>query len=233
MNIRRKQHRALVISFVLSLPIVKTRQASRDSASFHLHCNIHNMRLTSAVKRARNDYLRFYRLAVESKRREAPNLATELLIRLNGVDPTSIESLWRVDMAVRAGNEPQLFEVNLDALSDPGNASMRLSTGVLVTAKPLVWNGVEFHTDLPGGVDESSVRPWFERWIDLADAKPRDRFGFASVIHSVTRRGQESCGHHLAVDFGTAPVIALMELFQLLASLGATDITIDSCCYGG
>jgi len=80
--------------------------------------------LTTAFDDARDEYLRFYRYAVEHRRKGFENLALEIIIQLIGVDPSKIESLWGVDMIGEAGVEPQLFEVNIDTLTAPGSASL-------------------------------------------------------------------------------------------------------------
>jgi len=63
---------------------------------------------------------------------------------------------------------------------------------------------------------------WFNTWLDVEKA-PKPGAITAGIIHSVSQEGDA-----LSIDFGTAPPMAALELFNLYRISGAQELRITS-----
>ena len=79
------------------------------------------------------------------------------------------------------------------------------------------------HHDL-GELPETALEAWFERWFDVENERREDDETFpADQLHSAAMKPGS-----VAVDFGTAPAAALLELVSLLEAQGARSVQIDA-----
>ncbi len=84
------------------------------------------------------------------------------------------------------------------------------------------WDGVRFTIE-PELATLPEFEMWFDRWIDLEGVHRIENSKRASVIHSVSL--DENV---IDVDFGTAPPKAFLELLDVFAANGVTQISVAS-----
>jgi len=91
------------------------------------------------------------------------------------------------------------------------------------------WDYMAFHLP-PVNMQNSweGLRRWFLRWFDFEDEKTADSNGLYGVVHFISDPEVEAEGVSLRVDFGSAPIDALGELFDELIKLGVTYCTIGT-----
>ncbi len=84
----------------------------------------------------------------------------------------------------------------------------------------LQWNDLNIALD--GPLDGRDLAEWFEQWFDPEDAVFDPDTRFSGNIHSLTIDGES-----LAVDLGTAPSDALVDLLATLEALGYKHIRMS------
>lgn len=138
--------------------------------------------------------------------------------------------LYRMDMASNSGGKPKMQEVNPATHLSFDPFTETTLTNLEVTIHPIAWNGVDFRINATPAWGE--LEAWTLRWLDVGDKHTQDAKGLQGVIHSVTVPKPDGDHSTFSVDFGSAPVLALEELFHVLQRLGATTVKIQSSCLG-
>ncbi|GGZ27130.1 hypothetical protein [Asticcacaulis endophyticus] len=105
-------------------------------------------------------------------------------------------------------------EVSFDSIS--------VSLGELeMTVQRLNWHDVTL--TLEGeALPPEAFAEWFETWFDPDETNTDWDSKFSSHVHSLLLDG-----HDIHVDFGTAPVEALVELFVLIEGAGVKAATVS------
>lgn len=181
---------------------------------------------------ARDRYLAFYRDGIRTKKQQHPSATPELLLLPEGhCDDDELYRLYRMDLVWK--NEAQqhkMSEFNLDPLPSLP-AMLEGSVGAMsVICYPMIWNAVEFRF-APIHTDWISLDRWYRKWLNVDDDNFRDADGLAGVVHHTARPVVEGEQMVLAVDFGSAPPNAVMELLQVLAELGIPRVEVGSFSY--
>ncbi|NQZ79355.1 MAG: hypothetical protein HRT61_25030 [Ekhidna sp.] len=153
-----------------------------------------------------------------------PDGAAELLLELKTDEPEEIYRLYRYDLIQHENGEDKISEFNVDGFLNHQEIVFTIGNKSLVV-NPLVWNGVEISCNNTS-VDFKPIVEWAHRWIDESE-QTNERL--AEKIHNITKPSIESDWLTTSVDFGTAPVKALIELLEILLSDElTTSVRIES-----
>jgi hypothetical protein len=188
------------------------------------------MRKTLAVlKQVRAHYLAQYRLVLDEYLQQHRPGSAEVLFELPRPERPYAYRLYRADMASSA--ESDIAEVNPDTYVKFDPFSDRGGPGLELSVRPVAWNGLEFHCEgeLP---EAAALEPWCIKWLDLDETGLKGDDGLLGAIHSVTPPKRDERFSTFSVDFGSAPVRAVAELFALLRGLGVARIELSSSCLG-
>lgn len=170
----------------------------------------------------RESYLEVFRSALVQERRKHSDepSGAEVLMRY-GAEVGLLCNLARIDFATKNN----FIEVNTENTTNI-QSDIRFEFGLEAEISAAVWNGVEIESVFFDATNEQIV-DWFEKWIDLADLKVEDNFGLHGVIHQVHIEPIDD-RTNLSIDFGSAPVEAAIEFFQVLFAMGNNKISIGS-----
>ena len=136
---------------------------------------------------------------------------------------------YTLDIFCRRGDKSEPVEVNLASASAFDSVSETWQ-GLEVTLHPFVWNGLEFRLD--GNLaDDARLLAWMDRWMDVAESKPRNENQLSEIVHNVTQPERTRGGWSFSVDFGSAPLDAFVELIEVLRASGAKKLDLGSFDY--
>lgn len=155
--------------------------------------------------------------------------ALEVLLELQREEAYPFR-LYRADMVSNVEGRSEIQEVNPDSYLNFEPFTASASSNLQITLHPIAWYGAEFKCNANSFTSELEV--WALRWLDVEDTHEVDANGLQGVIHSVTAPSSDGTFCEFSVDFGSAPVEALAELFAVLASAGATEVEVSSSCLG-
>lgn len=185
------------------------------------------MTVQSVFADARDRWHRRYLHALASYKEQYRPSAPEVMFELSDNGQPRVFRLYRADMASGATNPPNMADVNLEPVADTGSKEFSLPSGLVVQLRPIHWNGVEFLVDeIPD--DGEQLQKWCSKWLDLDEVGPADEHGLLGVIHHVTAPEPQGNGIMFSVDFGSAPIGAVDELFALLHRGGASLVRVSS-----
>src|SRR5262249_2145724 len=136
---------------------------------------------------------------------------------------------YTLDIFCRRGEKSCPIEVNLAAANamTPVRENWQ---GLDVTLHPFVWNGLEFRLD--GDLaDDARLVAWMDKWMDIAEKKPKDKNHLSQIAHNVTQPEKRRAGWSFSVDFGSAPLDAFVELIEVVRATGAKKLELGSFNY--
>ena len=100
---------------------------------------------------------------------------------------------------------------------------------------PPIWHGTlrEHYLLLFGAAGllsavTGTVSAWLGRWMDVDDERKPGRDGLHRVVHFASDPAKRGKGVALAIDLGSAPPEALVDLLDALAAVGARRVRIAS-----
>lgn len=183
------------------------------------------MELEPMLEQVREHYLAAYRRAIARYRERFQPSTAEVLLEV-GRDTAPVYRYCRIDLASGAVDPPNLAEVNPPT-------HLRFDTfvchrdGLTVTLSPMVWNAMEFDIE-PALQDDSGLQSWALAWIDPDERSPQDADGLGGYLHSVTVPESDGKITRISIDFGSASVGCVLELFEALRRAGATHVAVHS-----
>lgn len=185
----------------------------------------------SLLAQVREHYLSKYRgVLVEYLKKHNPS-SPEVLFELPHPERAYPFRLYRTDMASNVNGQPSITEVNPSTHLHFEPLQDRTDRGLNLQLHPMVWNGVEF--DCAGkSADAAPLETWCLRWLDVDEVGPKDETGLLGAIHSVTEPESGNGRFSFSVDFGSAPIEAVHELFDALATIGISDAKLSSSFLG-
>jgi hypothetical protein len=80
---------------------------------------------------------------------------------------------------------------------------------------------------VPPSAFDSTCREWFLRWFDMDDSNPASALGLYGVVHFMSDPVDDGVQIKAHFDLGSAPVAALAELIEELASKGASAVHLE------
>ena len=181
--------------------------------------------MSHPLQPVRDYLLECFRESITKARSELDQLATELLLEIPSLKyPEYCYRLYRADIVGKCGGESKIIEVTVGEKEVLAWES-KVPACVRIDA-PTVWYGIQFEV-VGACPDESALRDWVTRWMDISDARYNASEEFQQVVHSVTPPNITESGFSLSVDFGTAPTAAFDELTHILAC-GARSVSVGS-----
>lgn|SRR5690242_17469402 len=136
---------------------------------------------------------------------------------------------YTLDIFCKRADKSGPIEVNL-ASADAMTPVRENWQGLDVTLHPFVWNGLEFRLD--GDLaDDARLVAWMDKWMDIAEKKPRDANRLSQIAHNVTQPEKRKAGWTFSVDFGSAPLDAFVELIDVVRATGAKRLELGSFDY--
>lgn len=151
--------------------------------------------------------------------------ASEVMMELGNYAPHPLYKMYRVDYLREEGDQYQVYEFNLKGKRDHPLVSQQVGD-CTVNVLPFEWNHCVIQV-LCARMDRQALEAWATHWIDEEDTRNPDAEGLKQVIHHISPPTYPLGKLTFGVDFGTAPVKAVMELIQLLQlEKGTESITI-------
>ncbi len=142
--------------------------------------------------------------------RKSDGGSTELLIEVNNDEPDEIFRLYRYDLVQDENGDPKISEFNIDGFLN--HEEIQFNTqGKKLLISPIVWNGVEVLI----GNTSFNFKPiieWAYIWLDENEDVQQTNEGLTGNLHSITKPEIEFGWLSTSIDFGTAPISALIEL---------------------
>jgi hypothetical protein len=175
------------------------------------------------LSEARERYMAKYRAVVRVERLRHDKCVPEVLLEL-GDGKNLYKRLYRADIGLNDGGNASFIEINLDQDSTIESECAEI-VGAKVVIFSLVWNDVSI---VAKDIRHVDIEAWHAKWADPEDKMPADQDGLAAVIHSVSEPNGVDGSIRLAVDFGSAPIAAVIELIECLAKTGSKHISIGT-----
>ena len=181
--------------------------------------------LLALAEQVRRHYLQALLSSFAEYKTSRQPSSLEVLLELQREEPLPFR-LYRVDMASNVNGETHLQEVNPSTHLRFQPFSVEVHGALAVEVHPMNWNGVEVYANTQA--DAPAIEAWAMKWLDVEDKHAQDEDGLQGVIHSVTLEDSEAGSSRIAVDWGSAPVTALEELFRVLGTSGATRVKLST-----
>jgi hypothetical protein len=177
----------------------------------------------------RENYLAIYLRAISQARRMHEVAVPEVKVESTEAKFRKPYRYYTLDIFCRRGDKSGPIEVNIAA----AGAFPRVSEnwqGLDVTLHPFVWNGLEFRLDADFA-DDAALVAWMDKWMDIAEKKPKDNNRLSQIVHNVTQPERTQAGWSFSVDFGSAPLDAFVELIDVVRASGAKRLELGSFGY--
>lgn len=183
--------------------------------------------VTEILEQVREHYLSGYHQSISDFSDKHNKSSPEVLLQLqNKEELPQPYQLYRIDMASGDVSPPKLVEFN-----HPNHLSfnaIEFTAGdINAVLHPIMWNGVEFKTDIFTLTDDK-LTEWALKWIDVDETGVSDEFGLAGYIHSITYPEIVDGKMHFSVDFGSSSVDSFYELFGVFIELGVKNVEVYS-----
>jgi hypothetical protein len=177
------------------------------------------------IHELRAHYMSHFERVLAESRPQFSHVAAEVMLEvpLQG-ESELLYRVYRADIMAKTAKGPTILEANVEPMV-PQTTNLD-GFGIPVVLLPAVWNGIEFVVDGPLP-SEAKLLPWIAKWIDIDDQRYVEGQAFQSVIHNCLRPTVRGSRYRTSVDFGSAPVEAVLELIEILKP-GARSIEIGS-----
>jgi hypothetical protein len=177
----------------------------------------------------RENYLAVYLRAIAAARRSYDEALPEVKVEAAKEKFRKPYRYYTLDIFCRRGDKSGPVEVNLASAKPRAPASENWQ-GLDVTLHPFVWNGLEFRLDAELA-DDAALVAWMDKWMDIAEKKPKDKNRLSHIVHNVTQPERTQAGWSFSVDFGSAPLDAFVELIDVVRASGAKRLELGSFGY--
>lgn len=183
--------------------------------------------LLNIVASVRSHFLNKFVASLNDFRERHSPSAPEVLIELQLKDAYPFR-LYRADILSNVNGHTEIKEVNPDSYLNFEPFTVTTAAGLQILFHPIAWYGTEFKCNTDSFT--SGLENWTLRWLDPHDEHELDAHGLQGVIHSVTAPTANDNNWEFTVDFGSAPIEAMEELFVMLATAGVTKVEVSSSC---
>lgn len=189
------------------------------------------MKLSTLLGRIRALYVEALARAVRDARKKGARAHVEPILRDSKgavLRDGALDGGTRLDIVVE--KKRGMSEVRVDSTKrlefDP--ITIPWTQGASVTIEPFTWDCVGIATDLGKTAVAKTVSAWLGRWMDVEDERRPGRDGLHRVVHFASDPAKQGKGAALAIDLGSAPPEALVDLLDALAAVGARRVRIAS-----
>jgi hypothetical protein len=138
---------------------------------------------------------------------------SEALLEWDHYAPSQLYKLFRADYVRDVKGELRLTAFNLNGPLEHATYIEERGEFTL-EVRPFCWNECVFQV-LCERFDRQAVEAWTEHWLDTEESRGRTAEGLREVIHRLSPPTYPLGKLTFFVDFGTAPVRAVMELIQI------------------
>ncbi len=175
-----------------------------------------NDEVEELVRHVREHYVSQLRAFIRQQKAACATGAAEVKFELG--DTSRVYRQLIVADFVRNNNEPEFI------LFEPENVlKFEKFEGIIGATKLVVdsfrWDAVSVHHDL--SFADVAIASWFDKWFDPDEVNFDPSAEISSCIHEVCVEPNA-----LQIDLGSAPMEALMELLESLASSNATFVHV-------
>jgi hypothetical protein len=185
--------------------------------------------LPPQISDLRDQYLRAYRQYLADNRPKLPDLTPELLALVGTAeDVPEHHRLLRPDAVWRGDDgKPAFARIEPPPLPTFPPIHLTAANNTQITVHPFPWDDCALSFSHPA-FPWPKLADWITLHIDRHGQFPPDDAGLHGVIHSCSAPESRGSRHYLYLDFGSAPASAVVELIDLLATHGATRVTIGA-----
>ena len=174
------------------------------------------MELIALLEAMREGYILQYESVYRDKIEIHEQVTPEVTFEISG---GVYKQLFTVDFLFQDGEDILAGEVlEADAVSLAQHSFSY--NDIAVSLEPVTWDAMTF-TLSPAPDALIGFEIWFDRWMDIDGEHQPDGEPFSHVIHSATLDGNT-----IAIDFGTAPIEASLELFDLFSQNGVDTVHV-------
>lgn len=178
--------------------------------------------LINYFQKVQEFYLEKYRKAVTKFKSEYETCIVEIAYKAPDPCPF-VENYGRLDIVVD-DDGLQGIAVCTDNMKLTNEDNFELDK-IRINLSPIVWNGVDFHCE-KFDVRNSKFLEWLDKWLDMDDKSHSPQKEFQNVMHSVAV--EQTDEFKISIDFGSAPVEALLDFLPVLKIMGNQSVSLDS-----
>jgi len=176
------------------------------------------MELVALLEALRANFLQEFDAAYHQQIEVNEHVFPEIAFEISG---TVYKRLFVVDLVARNGEGDTAIEVGSTEAVLSGETYFQYN-GLNIDFGNVSWDAMRFSL-APYPVEITGFEPWFDKWIDLNGERSVEGELLSSVIHSAT------IGDDIVdVDFGSSPVDAVLELFDLFKTNNVMTIQVSS-----
>lgn len=187
------------------------------------------MDLMEFLQSARDEYLTRYRAAIRKCRQTESHCHPEVWVQPNSA-PGSEETPDPLCIDILCGerDNPKVFAVMGGEAPEGAKVGTMQIGGARLTVFPIAWEMcVVWFARAIDAPDWSALASWKSKWMDRnKGACPGDEDELCNVAHYLGKPVSEGGGFLFEVDFGSAPLDALMEMLDVLVGMGAREIEL-------
>jgi hypothetical protein len=181
-----------------------------------------------SLTHTRSIYLKAFRNALRHNREKDPTTTPEVWITPKP-DPDTGETPMPLCADIMGGGNDEKPSMMLVSNGEPPEGAligtMRVGAAE-VRVYPVMWEVFILWCRHPSP-DWRTLDAWRAKWLDMErGADPNDEDGLSGVAHYLAPAVAEGGGYLFEIDFGSAPIEALMELIDALVRGGATEIEL-------
>jgi len=166
--------------------------------------------MIDTIKLERSRYLDFFHQGIDHLKRDKIQFEIELLIETGGDELQRPFNLLRVDFIFKdSENIDRINALQLDSHLDY-KAIKKTINNTEIDINPFCWDNCKIIADK---IDLSKLTLWIEKWIDIDGSRQTD---FSNSIHNCSIVQKTNEKDEIIIDFGTAPIDALLDLIDLI-----------------
>ena len=185
------------------------------------------MSIVSIATAERDRYVAYFDASLAEARSQNPESASELLIAINNEAMPYPYRYLRVDLIGKLPDgSDRVYELWLDPAPDAEGRGFDLGP-VKIEMYPFTWCSVQLAFDRPLP-DMAKLEALLTQLLDIDDSRSNSGTALANAIHSVSQIETNGELWYLTIDFGTAPVDALLDLIDFLMAEGMSRIIVAS-----
>ncbi|HTW94917.1 MAG TPA: DUF1444 family protein [Tepidisphaeraceae bacterium] len=183
------------------------------------------MNVSEYLQGARQSYVEWFRSALRSKREEGVECHPEIWLQPNlGAGDQRPPHPLCVDIMIRQNDQPSMVMMMRGSEIAPLTGTMYVRDVPIRVYAP-AWEDFAVWAKLRDP-DWAALDPWRKKWMNPEAAQSADEDGLTGVVHYTGSPVAEGGGYLHQMDFGTAPLEALMELLNALVDMGAGEIEL-------
>lgn len=176
------------------------------------------MELLELLDALRTNYLLEYEAAYRQQTEIYEMVVPEAGLEISG---GVYKRIFVADFVGINGDHKTIVEVGIGDAVYGGNASLQYGD-LSITFGSVSWDAMRFSLQ-PAPQELAGFESWFDKWLDLEGLRKVEGNLLSEVIHN--SRLEEGI---VEMDFGSAPIDAVVELFGIFELNGVTKVQVRS-----